>query len=422
MSFSSVLNKLHGQPPTYDKNFGSFRSQLTNDDDEPFRVQYKMGRTLGAGTYGIVREADGPEGKVAVKIILKKNVKGNEQMVYDELRLLQRLHHPHIVQFRDWFESRDKYYIVTQLATGGELFDRICEYGKFTEKDASQTIREVLQAVDYLHSVNIVHRDLKPENLLYLTPDANSSLVLADFGIAKMLDSSNEMLTTMAGSFGYAAPEVMLKKGHGKAVDMWSLGVITYTLLCGYSPFRSESLADLIDECSNGRVIFHERYWKEVSRDAKVFIGDLLQPKPEDRPTSSEALKHSWLKGETATDYDILPEIKSYIAKARLRRGIEMVKLTNRIEALRMRDDDPDEGDVPADAKEAAKEGVTKPGDSKPPGSTTTTGKGTGRLSRAARSAIFREVVLAKVREMKAEEEKQLTERTLSEKKPGSRK
>lgn len=111
--------------------------------------------------------------------------------------------------------------------------------------------------------------------------------MLADFGIAKMLDSSDEMLTTMAGSFGYAAPEVMLKKGHGKAVDMWSLGVITYTLLCGYSPFRSESLADLIDECSNGRVVFHERYWKEVSKDAKRFIGELLQPNPKNRPTSS---------------------------------------------------------------------------------------------------------------------------------------
>lgn len=127
---------------------------------------------------------------------------------------------------------------------------------------------------------------MKPENLLYLTPEANSHLVLADFGIAKMLDSSGEMLNTMAGSFGYAAPEVMLKKGHGKAVDIWSLGVITYTLLCGYSPFRSESLPDLIDECSNGRVIFHERYWKDVSKDAKIFIGELLQPNPEDRPSS----------------------------------------------------------------------------------------------------------------------------------------
>jgi calcium/calmodulin-dependent protein kinase I len=128
--------------------------------------------------------------------------------------------------------------------------------------------------------------DLKPENLLYLSQDPNSSLVLADFGIAKMLDSKNEVLTTMAGSFGYAAPEVMLKKGHGKPVDMWSMGVITYTLLCGYSPFRSENLADLIEECKNGRVIFHERYWKEVSKDAKEFITLLLQPDPAKRPSS----------------------------------------------------------------------------------------------------------------------------------------
>jgi len=133
-------------------------------------------------------------------------------------------------------------------------------------------------------------KDLKPENLLYLTNDRDSSLVLADFGIAKMLDSGDEMLTTMAGSFGYAAPEVMLKRGHGKPVDLWSLGVITYTLLCGYSPFRSESLPELIDECSNGRVIFHERYWKDVSKDAKMFIGDLLQPNPADRPTSAVSI------------------------------------------------------------------------------------------------------------------------------------
>jgi serine/threonine protein kinase len=133
---------------------------------------------------------------------------------------------------------------------------------------------------------NLTLKDLKPENLLYLTTAPDSDLVLADFGIAKMLDTQDEVLTTMAGSFGYAAPEVMLKKGHGKPVDMWSLGVITYTLLCGYSPFRSENLQDLIDECCNGKVVFHERYWKDVSDDAKNFIGHLLQPDPEDRTTS----------------------------------------------------------------------------------------------------------------------------------------
>ncbi len=197
---------------------------------------------------------------------------------------------------------------MTELATGGELFDRICEQGKFTEKDASQTIKQVLDAVDYLHNRNVVHRgeiytsylcrfgavpltrlamaDLKPENLLYLTKAPDSDLVLADFGIAKMLDAKDEVLTTMAGSFGYAAPEVMLKKGHGKAVDMWSMGVITYTLLCGYSPFRSENLQDLIDECNNAQIVFHERYWRDVSEDARDFILHLLQPNPDRRWTS----------------------------------------------------------------------------------------------------------------------------------------
>src|SRR6201996_540406 len=101
-----------------------------------------------------------------------------------------------------------------------------------------------------------------------------------------MLDSKDEVLTTMAGSFGYAAPEVMLRQGHGKPVDMWSLGVITYTLLCGYSPFRSESMNDLIEECRNEKVIFHQRYWNSVSDDAKDFIKKLLKADPSLRPTS----------------------------------------------------------------------------------------------------------------------------------------
>ena len=228
--------------------------------------------------------------------------------------------------------------------------------------------------------------------------------MLADFGIAKMLDSKDEVLTTMAGSFGYAAPEIMLKKGHGKPVDMWSLGVITYTLLCGYSPFRSENLPDLINECCNNRVVFHERYWKDVSNDAKNFILRLLRPNPDERATSEEAMKDRWLTGETATEHDILPELRAHMAKARLKRGIEMIKLAKRIEALKMLSDDDDQSsDLPSNPAEAAGNAIDS--GAKSPGLKPSKMSTGNRLSRAARSAIFREVVLAKVRELKTEKE-----------------
>lgn len=264
--------------------------------------------------------------------------------------------------------------------------------------------------------INIV-LDLKPENLIYLTRAQDSPLVLADFGIAKMLENPTDVLTTMAGSFGYAAPEVMLKKGHGKAVDMWSLGVITYTLLCGYSPFRSENLQDLIDECRSGNIVFHERYWRDVSKDAKDFILTLLQTDPAKRATSAEAMQHRWLKGETATDHNLLPELKAYMAKARLKRGIEIVKLANRIESLKMQGDDDEDipSAVPEDTAVAPKSG---PADLASPKASETAPPPTTKkrsLSKAAKSAIFREVVMAKVREMRSEEQKEKVEKEVLE-------
>jgi len=240
-----------------------------------------------------------------------------------------------------------------------------------------------------------------------------------------MLETPTELLTSMAGSFGYAAPEVMLKQGHGKAVDMWSLGVITYTLLCGYSPFRSENLSDLIEETRSGRIIFHDRYWRDVSQDAKNFILTLLQPDPTQRVSSEEALKHSWLKGESASDRDLLPEIRAYNAKARLRRGIEIIKLANRIEALKMQEDDGEDIPSPADmaASAGAADSETEPfpstspnGKSSPDSPEGTPGTKKRSLSKIARGAIFREVVLAKVREVKQNEERERIEREAREK------
>lgn len=336
-----IIHKIAGQPESYSK-----------------KSRFTFGRTLGAGSFGIVRYArdNVTNEEVAVKIILKNALKSKEQeqAIVDELTFLQQLHHPHIVGFREWFESKDKFYFVTQLATGGELFDRIIQQGRFTEHDASLVVIQMLEAICYLHDKNIVHRDIKPENVLYLNSDPNSDVVLADFGIAKKLDLGNEKIMNSAGSFGYAAPEVILGTGHGKPCDIWSLGVVTYTLLCGYSPFRSENVDDFIAEVRhNNAVIFHADYWRDVSKDARRFIIKALQFNPESRLTAHELLNDTWLVdiAKEHKDADLLPNLKkNFDARAKFRQAIEVVKLANRIKKLKEaqteEDDDPHEIDL----------------------------------------------------------------------------
>ncbi|WEJ96673.1 Calmodulin-dependent protein kinase cmk2 [Yamadazyma tenuis] len=331
-----LINKINGQPESYGR-----------------KAQYIFGKTLGAGSFGIVRYArnlDTGE-EVAVKIILKKALKGHEDTVLAELDLLSELSHPHVVGFRDWFESKDKFYIVTQLATGGEMFDRIIKKGRFTEHDASLVIVQVLEALQYLHHKNIVHRDLKPENILYLTPEDNSNIVLADFGIAKKLQSADDKIHSSAGSFGYAAPEVVMGLGHGKPCDIWSLGVITYTVLCGYSPFRSENVHDFVEEVKNNNgVVFHADYWKSVSKDARRFIIKALQFNPDNRPTVDQLLNDPWLidVAKEHKEMDLLPQIKAkFDGKSKFKQAIELVMLNNRVSKLKdiqtEDDDDPNE-------------------------------------------------------------------------------
>lgn len=323
-NLKKFFNKLSGQPESY-----------------AHKANYTFGKTLGAGTFGVVRQARSIHTKedVAIKIVLKKVLKGNEKEFYEELTLLQKCHHPNIVGFRNWFESKDKFYIVTQLATGGELFDRIVAEGKFTEKDATKVIKQVLGAVDYLHNeLNIVHRDLKPENLLYVSEDEDSPLVLADFGIAKELLTCDQLLTSAAGSLGYCAPEVLTGAGHGKPCDIWSLGVITYTLLAGYSPFRAENPHDfLLEVQSNHPVIFHREHWKNISNSAKDFITKAVTVDQESRATTKKLLQHEWLVGDADqfVNEDLIPQIKKFNARHKFKQAVEIVKLNNRIKKLR---------------------------------------------------------------------------------------
>lgn len=346
------FNKISGQPDSYVN-----------------KADFVFGRTLGAGSFGVVRQARKLSSgeNLAIKILLKKALKGSDvqlQMLYDELSILQMLNHPNIVNFKDWFESKDKFYIVTQLATGGELFDRILSRGNFTEEDAVKIIVQILDGVEYIHSKNIVHRDLKPENVLYIDKTDDSKLVIADFGIAKKLKNSNDLIIKSAGSLGYVAPEVLTVNGHGKPCDIWSIGVITYTLLSGYSAFIAESVEGFLEECTSGRypVKFHKPYWDNISDDAKNFILRCLILDPSQRPTATELLTDPWIISKTSRTEDLLPGVKKgFDARNKFREAVEIVKLNNRIQKLRdMYCADESETDIEENSSRSSLESLTQ--------------------------------------------------------------
>ncbi|KAG7255294.1 hypothetical protein CRUP_005135, partial [Coryphaenoides rupestris] len=197
--------------------------------------------------------------------------------------------------------------------SGGELFDRILDRGVYSEQDASRVIRQVLQAVSYLHQSGVVHRDLKPENLLYYSQDENSKIMISDFGLSKMID--HDIMSTACGTPGYVAPEVLAQKPYSKAVDCWSIGVITYILLCGYPPFYEETETRLFSKIMKAQYEFDSPFWDDISDSAKDFISNMMQKNPNMRYSTEQALRHPWIIGKTARSQDIYHSVSIQIQK-----------------------------------------------------------------------------------------------------------
>ncbi|KAK5849106.1 hypothetical protein PBY51_008774 [Eleginops maclovinus] len=250
----------------------------------------------------------------AVKCIPKKALKGKESSIENEIAVLRKIKHENIVALEDIYESPDHLYLIMQLVSGGELFDRIVEKGFYTEKDASTLIRQVLDAVNYLHKQGIVHRDLKPENLLYFNPQDESKIMISDFGLSKM-EGSGDVMSTACGTPGYVAPEVLAQKPYSKAVDCWSIGVIAYILLCGYPPFYDENDSKLFEQILKADYEFDAPYWDDISDSAKDFIGSLMEKDPDKRFTCDQALRHPWIAGDTALCKNIHESVSRQIRK-----------------------------------------------------------------------------------------------------------
>lgn len=208
----------------------------------------------------------------AIKMMEVEAPEGRE-VCASELAVLRRVSHPNVIQLVEVFQSPHRVYMVLELATGGELLDRVVSRGRFTERDATQALRMALAAVGYLHNLGITHRDLKPENLLYYHPGADSKLIVTDFGLATFNgtrapteasgcdrgghgEDGTWSLRTTCGTPEYIAPEVLLRRPYSCAVDMWALGVIAYVLLSGSMPFEDDSRTRLYRSIVRGKYSF----------------------------------------------------------------------------------------------------------------------------------------------------------------------
>ena len=213
--------------------------------DPKVMAKYDIKALIGKGTFSRVIRVEHRITKQPYAMKLINCVHGKE-VFESELMVLRRVRHKYIIQLIEVFECPDKVYVVMELATGGELFDRIMTKGCFTERDATRVLQMVLDGLNYLHKLGITHRDLKPENLLYYHPGHDSKILITDFGLSafRKTGEGNYMRTT-CGTPEYIAPEILARKPYSSQVDLWAVGVITYILLSGTMPFDDENKSKL---------------------------------------------------------------------------------------------------------------------------------------------------------------------------------
>ncbi|CAK4078120.1 unnamed protein product [Aphanomyces euteiches] len=320
---------------TKEEKFAALIAECTLFEPCLSKEHYDMGRVIGRGSFSVVRVAVHKETKtkVAAKCIRKANLSiVDVQAFITEVSVLKEMDHPNIIKLYEVYSEPDQFILITEFVEGGELFDRIVDKTCYTEREARDVVKSLLQVTAYFHAANIVHRDLKPENILLVHREDDAVFKLADFGFAKRIDVSQDGLVTQCGTPGYVAPEVLRGTSYGTGVDIWSIGVITYILLCGYPPFHNENRNLLFQAVKKGEFTFHSPYWDEISETAKSFIRAMLTVDASKRPSAVVLLEHEWITGRnvgTVQLSDALKQLRQFNAHRRFKAASIAVMTSN---------------------------------------------------------------------------------------------
>ncbi|KAM9020635.1 ribosomal protein S6 kinase alpha-3 isoform 3-T3 [Guaruba guarouba] len=262
-----------------------------------FTDGYEVKEDIGVGSYSIckrcIHKASNME--YAVKIIDKSKRDPTEEIEI----LLRYGQHPNIITLKDVYDDGKYVYVVTELMKGGELLDKILRQKFFSEREASAVLFTITKTVEYLHAQGVVHRDLKPSNILYVDESGNpESIRICDFGFAKQLRAENGLLMTPCYTANFVAPEVLKRQGYDAACDIWSLGVLLYTMLTGYTPFANgpdDTPEEILARIGSGKFSLSGGYWNTVSETAKDLVSKMLHVDPHQRLTAAQVLSHPWI-------------------------------------------------------------------------------------------------------------------------------
>uniref|UniRef100_A0A8C6VFQ4 Ribosomal protein S6 kinase n=1 Tax=Naja naja TaxID=35670 RepID=A0A8C6VFQ4_NAJNA len=273
--------------------------------DSPFYLHYELDlkeKPLGEGSFSICRKClhKKTRREYAVKIISKR-LEVNTQREITALKLCEG--HPNVVKLHEIYHDQLHTFLVMEILKGGELLERIQKKKYFSETEASYIMRRLVSAVSHMHDVGVVHRDLKPENLLFTDESDNSEIKIIDFGFARLKPSDNQPLRTPCFTLHYAAPELLNHNGYDESCDLWSLGVILYTMLSGQIPFQSQdtsiictNVLETMKKIKRGEFSFEGDAWKNVSQEAKDLIQGLLTVDPNKRIKMTSLRHNDWLQ------------------------------------------------------------------------------------------------------------------------------